>query len=399
MKVRIKWVNAILFIAVMLIVATFGGFAGYLSFVISIFLPVYSVISIIYLAISWNIFAYHQTFSTDHPQKGERIQFKIKLANDGKIPLTSGTCKYTVLGKESYINLPTGCLPGTKQFIVYETEISCPYRGTYTAGIELIKLSTPLGIIQTEIKLLPHVFYVFPEICNLDSSIEEYAVLSGSTIQGENRGGTDPSIFEYTIPLKEEIPGIRIAWKRWASTGIPSAIVSGRAKSKGLTVILDLYSCDVLMEEKLAAEDLIISAFFSVIKYLVNHEIPVQLVVGSSSIKSIDSDEEWQTLFDHSTGILFNDSCFPSIAFEENGGAILFSCRPISDFFQEYEKSLYLGTEPNIFVCPPASKYSEEKKHGDLIQDKRYSISSHSLFHVADVRNGIKEVSDAFLHR
>lgn len=398
MKIRIRWLNAIIFIAILLIIATFGGFAGYLSFVISIFLPVYAVVSIIYLIISWNIFAYHQNFSTDHPQKGEKIQFVIKLVNDGKIPLTSGTCKFTVLGNESRISLPVGCLPGAKKTIVHETEIVCPYRGTYTAGIESIMLSTPLGIIQTEIELSPHVFYVYPELCTLDSSIEEYAVSAGVTVHGSTRGGSDPSIFEYTIPLREELPGTRIAWKRWASTAIPSAIISGRAKSKGLTVVLDLYPCDVPIEEKLAAEDLVISAFFSVIRYLVNHEIPVRLVTGSSSMRYIDSQETYETLFDRSTGLLFNDLSFPSAAFEEDGGAILFTCRPISEFFQEYEKSLYTYSEPNLFICPPVSKYLEEKKHADLIQDRRYVISSHTLFYVADVKKGIKEVSDAFLH-
>lgn len=398
MRIRVKWVNAIIYIAVMLIIATFGGFAGYLSFVISIFLPVYTIVVLLHLIISWYILAYHQTFSTNHPQKNEKIKFSIKLANDGKIPLVAGKCKFTVLGHESLISLPVGCLPGAKRTVEYETEICCPYRGTYTAGIESIMLYTPLGIIQTEIDVSPQVFYVYPELCNMDSSLEEYAVSSGATVPGSNRGGSDPSIFEYTVPLKEELPGARINWKRWASTGIPSAIISGRAKSRGLTVVLDLYPCDVSDEERLAAEDIVISAAFSVIRYLVMHEIPVYFAAGSASVRLIDGEESWKSLFDHSTSILFKDASFPSVAFDESTGAILFSSRPLAELYHEYEKALYTGSEPHLFICPPLSHQKEEKRHADLIRDRRYAVSSRSLFYVADVNNGIKEVTDAFLH-
>lgn len=399
MHIRIKWMNAIIFIVVMIIMAAFGGFAGYLSFVISMLLPIYAVVAIIHLVISWNILAYHQSFSTNHPLKGEKIKFAIELTNEGHIPLCGGTCKFTVVGNENVLTLPVGALPGTKKTIEYQTEICCPYRGTYTAGIESITLSTPLGIIQTEMEILPQVFYVYPEVCELNSSLEQYTESSGVTVPGSIRGGSDMSIFEYVVPLREEMPGARICWKRWASTGIPSAIITGRAKSKGLSIVLDLYHLSVSDEERLPCEDMVISAAFSVIHYLVLHDIPVLFSCGSGSAKSIDSESTWQALYDSSTNILFDDDSFPRAAFDDETGSILFSCRPLSELYSSYEKSLYVGNEPHMFICPPLVNQEEEKRHADLIRDKRYSVSSKSLFYVADVTSTIKEAMNAFLNQ
>lgn len=405
MRIRIKWVGLAVFLTVLFITATFGGLAGYFSFIVSLALPVYAIVCIVYIIVSWLCLTWHQNFSTNHPQKGETIRFSIYFANSGFIPLADGTCKFTMPGKHNQLKLPVGFIPGTKRVIEYETEISCPYRGTYVAGVESINFSTPLGIIQTEIGITPQIFYVYPELCALDASVEKYAVSSGVTVPCSGKGNADLSIFEYTAQIREELPGARIAWKRWAATGIPAAVINGQSRSKGLTVVLDLFPCNdsstglksVSEEEKLAAEDMIISAAFSVVQYLAVHEIPVTFISGGNMTGPlVDSEESFRVLFEKSTGYLFKDTSFPSAAFVEDSTAVLFSTRPLSLFFHEYEIALHKGNEPHVFLCPPPSRLSDERDRSEIVHEQRNGAGSRSLFYIADARNGSKEITDAF---
>lgn len=406
MKIRVRWIPATIYILVMIFTASLGGLAGFSSFWISLFLPIYAVIAIIYLIISWNYYAWHQEFSTSHPRKGESIHFSIRLSNDGLIPLCGGSCIYTMPGKENSLSLPIGIIPGTKLTEIYETEICCPYRGTYIAGIKSIKLSTPLHILETNITIMPQQFYVYPELYELDDSIEKYAISTGSAIPTGGRGSSDNSIFEYTMPLREEIPEARISWKKWAATGIPTTIVSGQARSRGISIVLDLFPCDKIQtktpisdEEKLAAEDLIMSAAFSVMQYLVLHDIPVTFFTGGTQKgQLIDSKEIFWNLYERSTGIFFDDETIPLSSFTGDTKSILFSTRPIADLYSEYEHALHSGNEPHVLLCPPKSRFESENEHAELIREQKVAAGSHSLFYVADVMNCKKEITDAFKH-
>lgn len=404
MQIKVRWIPLSIYVVVMIIAASFGGLAGFFSFWISCFLPLYAVVAIIFLILSWHYYAWHQDFSTSHPRKGESIHYSIRLSNDGVFPLTGGSCLFTMPGKETNLALPIGLIPGTKKTESYETEISCPYRGTYVTGITAIKLSTPLHIIETKITIMPQTFYVYPELCELNASIEKYAISAGTTIPGSGKGSSDNSIFEYTTPLREEIPGARISWKRWAATGIPTAIINGQARSRGLTIVLDLFPCDTIKskpsiteEEKLGAEDLAISAAFSVMQYLAIREIPVTFITGSELTgQVVDSLDTFWKLYERSTSIFFADSAFPTSAFSGDSNAILFSTRTLADLYNEYEHALHTGNEPHLFLCPPCSRFESEKERAELVREQRTAAGSHSLFHVANIKNGIKEVLDAF---
>ena len=91
MRVRIKWIQLFVFIFLCTILAAFGGLAGFFSLFMSVLLPFYAVFAILYMLVSWKKYAWYQNFSTNHPKKGESIQFEIRLTNDGFFPLSGGT--------------------------------------------------------------------------------------------------------------------------------------------------------------------------------------------------------------------------------------------------------------------------------------------------------------------
>ena len=40
----------------------------------------------------YDFFSFHQSFSTDHPQKGETVRYGLHMVNEGPIPLAPGRC-------------------------------------------------------------------------------------------------------------------------------------------------------------------------------------------------------------------------------------------------------------------------------------------------------------------
>jgi len=382
-----------------MILAAFGGFAGFFSLFISVLPPFYALFAIVYMIVSWKKYAWFQTFSTSHPQKGESIQFEIHLTNDSFFPLSGGTCCFVVPGREMKLPMPIGFLPGMSPKTTYKTSVECPYRGTYTVGIRSIILSTPLGIIQVEIVIQPQIFYVLPELVVLGQSVEKYMTTAGSMIPGEKTGAGDTSIFEYALPLQAQMSARGILWKKWAATGIPSFAVYGEARSKGISIVIDLYPCseDSESEEKLAAEDMLMGAAFSVMHYLASRKITVKFFTGGNTDGMVIEDEEsFRNLYDRSSNIIFSDQSFPQAAFDTESSAMLFSARPISELYDTYRRNLMTKTEPHLFLCPPESTFEQENSKSRILQDERIKADSRTFFYVADVKKGSGEIANAF---
>ena len=400
MRLHIQWIPLCIFAVLCFVFASFGGLAGFVSLFLSCFLPFYALFSLLYLIVSWEKYAWYQSFSTNHPHKGESIHFEIHLKNEGSFPLTGGSCSFVVPGKEQRLPLPVGFLPGLEASATYTAEIACPYRGTYVAGIRSIQLSTPLGIIRPEVHIQPQIFYVLPELYKINQPVETYLTSAGSVLPGAKSGAGDNSIFEYALPLRDGMPAQGMLWKRWAATGIPSCAVYGEARSRGISVVLDLYPCSPAAAgeaEKLAAEDLLMSAAFSVVQHLAAQRIAVHFISGGAqSGLLIDSEEAFMHLYERSANIFFSDPAFPASAFSGESSAILFSTRPIEDLYAAYKKHLLAGTEPHLFLCPPESNFVREQARSRILQDERMKAGSRSLFYVADVKKGVREIGNAF---
>ncbi len=399
MRLKIKPAGLAIYLCILLVLSTFSGLAGYISVLVAVFLPVLSLISLLHLWYSWAALGFHQSFSTDHPIKGETVRYYLHLADENILPLSGGSCSFSNPGSGvAFVNeIPIPIFPSKP--VTYEETIRCVYRGVYVMGLTGIRIRSALGFIETEISIEPKVFYVFPELVKFTSPLERLARSSGITEPDTQSSKDDITIFEYLLPLQEETSVRSIAWKRWAATGIPSKIVHGRSRSPALRIVLDLWPGDEGLSEsdKLASEDIAMTALFSVMQYMAQKAIPVSFYAGESENPIlVDTVEIFQQIFDLSTGIHFNDSTFPSSAFVQLNAALLISTRPLEAFFSPYEDSLQGGYEPHILSCPPPSRYTHDKCVFDALTERRRSLGSHSLLRITDTKNGAEEVLHAF---
>lgn len=398
MRVRVKPAAFAAFLTVSFIVGTFADLAGPLSAFVAVFPPALALVSWGHLILSWRSFSFHQEFSTDHPQKGETVRYGLHGINEGFFPLAPGECGFSRPGPREVIaaRVATPAAPGEE--ITRREDIHCPWRGTYVIGLTEIRFRDALSMVEIAESTEPRTFYVYPELVNLDPTVTALARSSGGDRPAAGITDEDASIFEYVAPLRGGETNRRIAWKRWAATGTPAQIVSGRSSSSALRLVLDLRPCSPHRPERLQAEDLATSAVFSVLREFARQEIPVEFILGGDdSGILIDCEESFLMVFDSSTNIIFSDQRFPSAAFTPGAQALLITTRDLAetdgpDLFSYYEETLARGWEPHILVCPPPGKAEETRRAADALAERRTALGAQGLLAVAAGENGAKEL-------
>lgn len=392
MRIRIKSPLFAAFLGFSFVLSTFSGLAGFLSVFAALILPVYLVVSILHLALSWYFFTFHQTFSTDHPLKGESVQYRLYMENSGPFPLARGTCGFSS-SRETTSGLQTKPIPVSPfSGASFEETVQCAYRGTYTVGLISVSFKDTIGMIEFEETIEPHIFYVYPELVSLDQGIERITGSSGADRADHDSNDEDASIYEYVSPVRTGENPRRVNWKRWAATGIPSRIVSGNSVSSSLKVVLDLWPEEKTDGGRLASEDRAITAAFSVLKHLCEQEIPCELVLGSRDEGiPVGSMDEFQALFDQSTGILFDDPGFPQAAFNATDAVLLISNRPLAessdssmDLFSAHTQAALSGREPHLLLCPSPSRIEGQKTIALLLDERNKAVSARALVRISD---------------
>ncbi|GAB1483347.1 hypothetical protein MASR2M78_21630 [Treponema sp.] len=384
MRIRVNPAGLIAYAAVSLILKTFADLAGPLSAFIAVLLPALAFSSIAHLILSWRFFTFHQSFSTDHPLKGETVRYELHMVNEGPIPLACGDCGFSRPGPTALIASHVRTPAGIKEAFTHREEIHCPWRGTYEIGLTEIRFRDALSIVEIAEYTEPRIFYVYPELVSLSPSVASLARSSGSDTAGTGTLDCDASIFEYLAPLRVGSAPRRLAWKRWAATGIPAEVVTGQSRSSALRLVLDLRSCSPLRAQKLQAEDLAMSAVFSVLLEFVRQEIPVELILGGEEQGvMVDTMETFHQLFEASTNILFSDYRFPLAAFVPGTATLLVTTMPIvesgDDIFTLYEQALGKSCEPHLLACPPPASADEVHRAMNSLSERQQASGRHGL--------------------
>jgi len=414
MRIRVRPLALLSYCTFAIILNTFSGLAGPLSSVLALLLPSLFICSMAQLLLGLRYFTFHQTFSNDHPQKGEIVTYELHMANEGFLPLACGECRFAARGSRESPPEPVPVRGNSSR--VHTAEIRCAYRGTYVIGLTRYGFVDALGLLRVEERIEPRVFYVYPELVKLDAGVERFALSTGADQPGSTERDEDPTIFEYLRQLRGGASARRIAWKRWAATGIPSETVNGQSRSSALRLVLDLWpgrqpGPGMAGEtEKLAPEDMAVSAVFSILRYLSAARIPAELVLGGAGPGTgehgipVDSNESFTELYDQSTNIIFSDPAFPASAFTPGVSTLLVTTRPLidpegtdekDDLFGAFEQAMLRGYAPHLLLCPPPSAADTEKRSLETLLERQSALGGPALFRLADSRAGTEDIVHA----
>ncbi len=285
-------------------------------FYLLLLLPVFSII---YLAINVLSFRYYQNFDTEHPSKGEKVKYSLQISNESFLPAVNVRIKFKAIqpgsGEEiEELNLSLDPFSaGNYNFI-----IRCPYRGTYTVGLEFLELSDLLHWVTFRIPVWYRTFYVYPGIVNIRNLFTDgqSRVTSGS-FKGSTMDTTQlQSLTEYRNGQSIK----HIAWKKFLSTGQVFVRTYERSSRPGIDIYLDLRRRESPNPEILRREDCSIEIMVALVKYFLDNNTPVSIhAVGKSRFDFSGSDRSsFHSFYQATINLIFQGVLSPGFIFDND---------------------------------------------------------------------------------
>lgn len=356
------------------------GLAGPLSRLMVLFPLCIVGSSLIQVWYSYMFFSFHQEFSTDHPVRGEELQYSFVVQYQGIMPTCGIVCQFAFKGPGLKGGREHSVFLMGKNNKTWSFTFRCAYRGVYAVGVERILFKDSLGLFQFSYEAEPRMFYVYPELLPLPHTVESFLIGSGDAALRSEGFQEDVGVFDSIYPLRHGEGSRQIAWKRFAATGIPSAYRIARSAAPALRVVLDLRPPPFINveENRLLAEDLAVSLVFSVLRYMADRGIPTDFYCGSEAAAvAISDNSTFQELYTTSTSILFNHCSCPEAAWIGDTATLLVSLQvPLDperttglDLYAALEHRLRRGYRMLLITVPgPSLVEGVQKRTADLLE-------------------------------
>lgn len=218
------------------------------------------------LVFAWSVatgFKWIETWSTDHPVKGQVLGRTLKLANESWFNWEQVTVlireEQPGLGKK-LLELPLAIQRKGSQIL--PGEVFCHYRGVYVLGMSGIRASDPLGLLTTTWHYDSRTFYVYPRNISLDHGL----ISRGTPRLRRIPAGTDQDEPGTVAGLLRWRPGMtldHIDQGKFAATGEIWLRQAERKYNQGLTLLLDLSRGLALSRDLLSAEDILVETAYA----------------------------------------------------------------------------------------------------------------------------------------
>ena len=258
------------------------GIAGiYLgSYVLFLFyiLLFYALFALLQLLISIGRIRLYQEFSTNHPVKGEEIDYRIHLANESLLPSSLLRVRFLTIHPGADPILPAVeriLLPGRR--LAMKARIRCPYRGVYRVGAEVLELVDLFGIITYKKSLPGRIFYVLPRVVPLTGPFFSLHRRLFSTESADPVGDEDFARFQGLRPYRTDESVRHLDWKRFSAQGAPTVREYASGSARGVTIYLDLRPVPPDRSSAYEVEDCVMEVLVSVCARFLSDSVPVRV--------------------------------------------------------------------------------------------------------------------------
>ena len=284
------------------------------------------LLSIIHLFLAMMSVKYHQTFDTDHPVKGQVLGYTLLLANESGLPGVPIRIKFRTIQPGASNQLPDlKIMLKRGERSEHRFDISCPFRGIYTVGLEEMEMSDALGWLRIRRSVQHRTFYVYPRVVE---ATYPFSIGTTSDIStGPNPGASqDYSLFESLIPYRHGQSIRHMAWKKFIALGEPFLKSYAKTSQPGVSLYLDLRRHEAPSTEVFEREDCSIEVLVALVKYCLDRSIPVTVnAIGQSRYHFAGADPSDFSRFHKDTvNILFHDTISPAELYKSDvQGSIL----------------------------------------------------------------------------
>ncbi|MCY4481684.1 MAG: DUF58 domain-containing protein [Spirochaetaceae bacterium] len=279
--------------------------AAYLGEFFAVFATVFILLPLVSLTILLIAAAglrYNQHFSNEQPVKGQELQYRCIIENGSALPLPRVRARFRAIrpatggggtesgdaGGDAGASRTTGrdgggiltYLPG-HQFVEREQTVQLPYRGIYTVGLDRIEIGDTLQLFNVRPRVRAREFRVYPRILPIGEFQPGTERRLGTSEVGSLGNLPDYSLFNQ---LREYRPGESVrhlAWKKFASTGIPVIKEYDSTSEPAVSIYVDLRPVPSSAEDVLLTEDVTVEALVALVNHFLKRNLPVTVRAAS----------------------------------------------------------------------------------------------------------------------
>ena len=296
-------------------ISFYGGPVSYGLFLVLTFIPVTSLVYLIYVFFNYRIY---QEIGSKNPMAGSSTPYFITLQNEKKLLFSSISVSFfgffsEIEGLEEKNEYELS--PGDGMRL--ETGIVCRYRGEYYVGVERISILDPFRLIRLNFKNPePLLVNVKPERAT-DEGIERESVTEEYLESKTSRDIPD-------VIMREYVPGddVRnINWRVSARMGELFVRTKTGEEKRGILLIPDMVRYSDDKYKYIPDEHRIIKKILDISFYYVRQGIPVSLFAISGGDRcvhtEVSSDTGFQEYVDEVSGIVFDENGDGSLLLQE----------------------------------------------------------------------------------
>lgn len=294
--------------------------AAYLGTFFAVFATVFillPIISLLILVIAAAGLRYSQHFSNEQPVKGQELQYRCIIENGSALPLPRVRALFRAIrptaddgggghtGAGAAQNLLT-YLPG-HQFVEREQTVQLPYRGIYAVGLDRIELSDTLQLFTVRPRVKVREFRVYPRILPIGSFQPGSERRLGTSEVGSLGTLPDYSLFNQ---LREYRPGESVrhlAWKKFASTGVPVVKDYDSTSEPAVSIYVDLRPVPRAAPDVLLTEDVTVEALVALVNHFLQRNLPVTVRAASRAMYEFigDHSSDFARFYESTFELLF----------------------------------------------------------------------------------------------
>ena len=284
--------------------------AAYLGDFFAVFATVFILLplaSLIILLIAAAGLRYSQHFSNEQPVKGQELQYRCIIENGSALPLPRVRAVFrairpTAAGADpgaAAAGMPARgqgaigtrdgddgmltYLPG-HQFVEREQTVQLPYRGSYTVGLDRIELSDTLQLFTVRPPVRVREFRVYPRILPISAFQPGTERRLGTSEVGSLGTLPDYSLFNHLREYRRSESVRHLAWKKFASTGVPVVKEYDSTSEPAVSIYVDLRPVPDSAEDVLLTEDVTVEALVALVNHFLQRNLPVTVRAASRAM-------------------------------------------------------------------------------------------------------------------
>ena len=295
--------------------------AAYLGTFFAVFATIFillPLISLLLLLIAAAGLRYSQHFSNEQPVKGQELQYRCIIENGSALPLprvralfrailpmaddgTGGQAGAGGLGQSLLTYLPG------HQFVEREQTVQLPYRGIYTVGLDRIELGDTLQLFTVRPRVKVREFRVYPRILPIGSFRPGSERRLGTSEVGSLGTLPDYSLFNQLREYRHGESVRHLAWKKFASTGIPVVKDYDSTSEPAVSIYVDLRPVPPGAADVLLTEDVTVEALVALVNHFLQRNLPVTVRAASRDLYEFigDHSSDFARFYESTFELLF----------------------------------------------------------------------------------------------